>query len=227
MELRQYWVVVRRWWWLPVVAVLLTAALALVMDRPWQTRAPVYTLPLSFSIGMQPQGLQTGEENYYTAVASEYLIDDMAAVVRGSEFAAAVSQRLAARGIAVPPGALQGSTQSGKVHRILDITVTWNNPDDLAAIGDAIAATLEQDAGQFMPRLFAQNGAAYLVNRGGIGASQPGLRDKLELPLRLLLALAAGVALAFLAEYLDDRIRGRADVERLGLDVLAEIPRQK
>lgn len=227
MELRQYWAIIRRWWWIPVLTVLLTALLTLVTQRPWQARPAAYTTSLSFSVGVQPQNPDNGEEAYYTALASEYLIDDLAEVVRGSEFATAVSQRLQAQGITVPPGALQGSTEAGKLHRILNVGITWGNPDELSAIGDAVAATLKEEAATFMPRLFAQNGAAYLINRGAVGQIGPGLREKLELPLRLLLGLAAGIALAFLADYLDDRVRGREDIEQLGLRVVGEIPRRK
>lgn len=226
MELRQYWTIIRRWWWIPVLTVLLTALLTLITQRPWQARPAAYTTALSFSVGVQPQNPANGEEAYYTALASEYLIDDLSEVVRGSEFAAAVSQRLAGQGIDVPTGALQGSTQAGKLHRILNVNITWGNPDELAAIGDAVVATLQESAPQFMPRLFAQNGAAYLVNRGGVAEIGPSLRDRLELPMRLLIALAAGIGLAFLAEYLDNRVRGREDVEALGLTVVGEIPRQ-
>ena len=49
-------------------------------------------------------------------------------------------------------------------------------------------------------------------------------RDQLDLPLRVLLALAAGVGLAFLLDYLDRSVRERSDVEALGLPVLSEIP---
>jgi len=227
MELRQYWTIIRRWWWIPVLTVLLTAALTLLTQRPWQGRPAAYTTSLSFSVGVQPQEPASGEEAYYTALASEYLIDDLAEVVRGSEFAAAVSRRLEGQGIVVPPGALQGATQPGKLHRILTVGITWGNPDQLAAIGDAVAATLQQEAATFMPRLFAQYGAAYLVNRGGVGMTGPGLRDRLELPLRLLIALAAGIALAFLADYLDDRVRGREDIEQMGLRVVGEIPKKR
>jgi capsular polysaccharide biosynthesis protein len=226
MELRQYWAIIRRWWWIPLLTVLLTAALTLAMQRPWQPRPAAYTTSLSFSVGVRPQNPASGEEAYYTALASEYLIDDLAEVVRGSEFAAAVSQRLQEQGISVPPGALQGVTQPGKLHRILNVGITWGNPAELDAIAAAVAATLEEQAAEFMPRLFAQNGAAYLVNRGGVAASGPGLREQLELPLRLLIALAAGVALAFLADYLDDRVRGREDIEQMGLRVMGEIPKR-
>ena len=226
MELRLYWAVIRRWWWIPVLTVLLVAVLSLVGARPWQPKAQAFTTSLSFSIGLKPENPADGEENYYTALASEYLIDDLAEVVRGSEFAGAVSQRLQAQGITIPPGALQGSTQAGKLHRIMTVGMTWGNPDELSAIADAVILTIQEEAPTFMPRLFAQNGAAYLVNRGGVAAVGTGLRQQLEFPLKLLIALAAGIALAFLVDYLDDRIRGREDVERLGLSVVGEIPKR-
>lgn len=225
MELRQYWAVIRRRWWIPASLVVAVVAITLISQRPWQTRPPTYATSLSFSVGVQPQQPGDGEENYYTALASEYLIDDLAEVVRGSEFATAVSQRLAGQGIVVPPGALQGSTQAGKLHRILTVTINGGNPDELAAVADAVVQTVEEQAPQFMPRLFAQNAAAFLVNRGGVTEVGPGLRQRLDFPVRLLLALAVGVALAFLVDYLDDRIRGRDDVEQIGLPIVGEIPK--
>ena len=38
------------------------------------------------------------------------------------------------------------------------------------------------------------------------------------------LALAAGLALAFLLDYLDDTVRGPGDLRALGLAVLGEVP---
>ncbi len=224
MELKQYWTIIRRWWWIPLLLIALVAALTLATQRPWQPRPPLYATSLSFSVGLEPEQPVDGEENYYVALASEYLIDDLSEVIRGSEFAAAVSRRLQAQGIDVPAGALQGSTQAGKLHRILTVSITWGNAAELDAIAEAVIETVEQDAAAFMPRLFTQNGAAYLINRGGVGEIGPGLRQRLDFPLRLLIALAAGLGLAFLLDYLDDRVRGREDVERLGLTVLAEVP---
>jgi capsular polysaccharide biosynthesis protein len=76
-----------------------------------------------------------------------------------------------------------------------------------------------------MPRLLEDQGAVYLVNRGGVAPIGPGLKQRLDLPLRLVLALLAGIGLAFLLEYLVPRIQTRKDMEALGVDVLAEIPR--
>ena len=51
-------------------------------------------------------------------------------------------------------------------------------------------------------------------------------REQLDLPLRVLLALAAGIGLAFLWDYLDDSVRDRADLEQMGIAVLGVVPRR-
>jgi len=47
-----------------------------------------------------------------------------------------------------------------------------------------------------------------------------------DLPIRLFLALLAGVALTFLLDYLDDTVRDQAELEAMGITVLGEIPRR-
>jgi capsular polysaccharide biosynthesis protein len=46
----------------------------------------------------------------------------------------------------------------------------------------------------------------------------------MDLPIRLLLAFATGVALAFVLDYLDDSVRDRSELESAGCLVVAEIP---
>ena len=228
MELRSYWAIIRRRWWLPVILIALTALWWLAARRPWQPRPVMYATSLSFSVGVRPEP-RTGDyytyDRYYTWLASEYLVDDLSEVVRRSEFARAVSQRLADRGITVPPGAIQGSTQAGKLHRVLTLSITWGDPDQLAAIADAAAAVLGEEAGAFLPQTMADDVEAHLIDRGAIVPVGPSPREQLDLPLRLFLGLVAGIALAFLLDYLDDSVRGPADLEALGITVVGEIPR--
>jgi capsular polysaccharide biosynthesis protein len=54
----------------------------------------------------------------------------------------------------------------------------------------------------------------------------PPLTQRFSPLVRIAIALAAGVGLAALAEYLDRSVRTQADVEALGLPVLAQIPRE-
>lgn len=57
-------------------------------------------------------------------------------------------------------------------------------------------------------------------------AVAPPLRSRFDLPVRLLLALAAGLALAFAAYALDPLIRERGQIEHMGLPVLGSIPKE-
>jgi capsular polysaccharide biosynthesis protein len=209
------------------VLIALTLAWWVAVRRPWQPRPLTYTTSLSFSVGVRPEP-RTGDyytyDRYYAWLASEYLIDDMSEVVRRSVFAEAVSERLSAQGIVVPGGAIQGSTQAGKLHRVLTLSITWGDPKQLTAIAEAAAAVLSQDAGFFLPQVQGDAVEARLVDRGAVVPIGPGLREQIDLPLRLLLGLVFGLALAFLLDYLDDSIRSREELEAMGMVVMGEVP---
>ena len=80
-------------------------------------------------------------------------------------------------------------------------------------------------------KYFAQLGAAgatvTIIDKPFVSAVGASLRDQLDIPLRVALALLAGVALAFLFEYMDGSVRDAREAEGLGLKVIGEIPRGK
>jgi capsular polysaccharide biosynthesis protein len=229
MELRHYWqIICRRWWW-PVllVAIVLVASLA---TRP--QKIPTYQVSMRFSMGIAPEPTQPNVYNfdrYYTYLTSEYLIDDFSEVVRSAVFAQAVSDRLAssATPIQVPAGAIQGSTQSGKLHRILTLHISWGNAEQLKAIAEAAALTLQQDNARFFAQLGAEGAQVFLLDPPNVFEVGIGLREKMDIPIRLVLALIVGLGLIFLAEYLDNTVHERSELEALGLTVLAEIPQRR
>jgi capsular polysaccharide biosynthesis protein len=227
MELREYWRIIRRYAWLIglVLAVTLVATLALRLLHP---AAPVYSATMRFTVGVVPEqghGQFYTYDRYYTWLSSEYLIDDLSEVVRSAVFATAVSQELAAQGIAVPAGVISGSTQPGKLHRILTITITGSDPQRLTAIAAATAKVLSQRNREFLAQLMSENATVYLIDPPAVGPVPPSLKQRLDLPLRLALALVAGVALAFVLDYVDDSVRGEEDLQALGLPLLAGLPK--
>ncbi len=228
MELREYWRVVARRWWLPVGLAVLVAVISLATQRPWQPRPVSYAASMRFNVGIKPEripGVYTFDR-YYTMLTSEYLVDDLGEIVRSQAFAAAVSQRLAAQGLTIPAGAISASTQPGKLHRIMTINVNWPNENELRAIANATAATLTQGSSEFFSQFSADEADIRQIDAPVVSMVGPPAREQLDLPLRVLLALAAGVGLAFLLDYLDRSVRNRAEVEALGLAVLSEIPRR-
>jgi capsular polysaccharide biosynthesis protein len=78
---------------------------------------------------------------------------------------------------------------------------------------------------QALPQLGGENAILTQLDQPVVSQAPAGIRSRLELPLRVALALAAGVALALLVEYLDPTIRTREELQELGLAILGEIPK--
>ncbi|MBC7233281.1 MAG: hypothetical protein H5T68_08600 [Chloroflexi bacterium] len=224
MELRQYWQIVCRRLWI-VIALLLVVLLVSLLTRT--TRTPTYVASMRFLMGLEPEA-KSGEyyayDKYYTWLTAEYLVDDVSELVRSTAFAQAVSKQLASAGIQVPAGAIHGATQPGTLHRILTVNVFWSNAEQLADIANAIAAVLPVEIAQHFAQVGTGGVYASLIDPPVISAVGPSLREKLDMPMRLFLALAAGIALAFVLDYLDDTVRDKKELEQGGLDVLAEVP---
>ena len=221
MTLRRYWHIVLRRLWV-VLAVLLAALLSFVLRGP--EPPPYYTAAMRFVVGVKPEARSDayfGYDRYYTWLTAEYLLDDLSEVTKSRAFAADVAS---IAGLAVPVGAIQGATASGKLHRILTINVTWPNEQELERIADAIVRVLGDRGSTYFAQLGTEDAVISLIDPPAISVLGRSLRDRLDLPIRALLALAIGVAVTFLLDYLDDSLRDRADVDALGLPLLVAIP---
>jgi len=218
MELRQYWRILWRRWWL--VAALLGIVL-IVSLITYQEPDPVYVATLRFAIGIEgsePVNAPSGDGRSDAWLASEYLADDLSAVLKGGDFAARITERV---GFGVPAGTIFASRE----HRIMTVTVTWHDEGQVQAIAEAVGAEVQDAGADYFPQLDGVEAQAVLIDGPGIGLAGRSLTDKLDLPLRLLIAFVAGVALAFLWDYLDDTVRDRSEVEALEVPILGEIPR--
>lgn len=220
MELRQYWHIVwKRIWIVAVLVIVIGAASVATHETPPTT----YQATMRFTVGIVPEkrpATEYGYDYYYTWVTSEYLADDLAEIVKGGAFADTVG---------APAGSISGSAE----HRILTVTVARTGGDEAAEevsqIANAVVAVLHEQAGEFFGQVAHNRAAADVtLNDPPIVVPLPrGLTARLDLPLRLGLALLAGVALTFLLDYLDTTVRGRAELEALGLPVLGEIPARR
>jgi len=225
MELRAYWGIVRKRIWI-VMLLLLVLLLSYPFLGPAQ--APqLYSASMRFVVGIAPEPLPPevyGYDRYYTWLTAEYLIDDMSEVVKSRAFAEDVAE---VSGRSIPVGAIQGATASGKLHRILTISASWGDPKELATIANAIVQVMRERSGTYFGQLGTENAVVALIDPPVVSPIGRSLRQRLDLPLRLTLALALGVALTFLLDYLDDSVRHRADLEALGIDLLAQVPSQR
>jgi capsular polysaccharide biosynthesis protein len=227
MELRQYWHIIWKRVWIPLLllGVVLLASLALQRPAP-----PLYQASARVLVDVPPLEAVEGmgfDPRLTAPQATEYLVDDFSLFVSSQAMAEAVSRRLAGQGIQVPPGAIQSSTASEQVHRVVTLRVTWGQPDQALAILQAAVDALREEAPAYFGRLGLEEPQVSLFDGPSVGPLPRSLTQRLDLPVRLLLALLAGIALAFLLDYLDDSVRDRAELEGMDIPVLAEVPGQR
>jgi capsular polysaccharide biosynthesis protein len=225
MELKDYARVIWRYLWLIGVLVIVVGAGSwLVRAQP----APQYQASVRFTIGVNaPSATQvTGYDPILTAYqASEYIRDDFVEIIQSDSFADdlnATLVKMGAAGIVVRKGNLGATIE--KQRRLMSMSVTWNDAAQAQIIAEAAVKNLSENNAKYFAQLGSTGASVTIVDKPvayHIGAS---LREQMDIPIRVLLALLAGIALAFVLDYLDNSIRDARDVEALGLNVIGEIP---
>lgn len=224
MVLHKYWRVIYKRLWIVVLLVILVA-----LSYPlFYKRTPTsYHASMRFTVGITPEQTSASYytyDRYYTWLTAEYLIDDLSEIVKSQAFAADVATE---SGLSVPAGAIQGSTATGKLHRILTLTISWPDREQLEVLSSAVVRVLAEKNSTYLRQLGSENAVITLIDPPNISTSGVSLRDRLDLPIRLILALVTGIIVAFLMDYLDTRLRNAADIRLLGVSLLAEIPRKR
>lgn len=139
-------------------------------------------------------------------------------------------------------GSIGQSLAGSRTHSIVTISVTWPTAAGAWAIAHAVGEVSIAHIGSYLDYVVTDDPAHNSTNSNLMQpavtarliseATEPGLTNgpdanKLTLLLVLLfVALIIGIALAFLIEYLDDRIRRKEDVvQLLQLPLYGEVPR--
>ncbi len=225
MELRRFWIVFKRRWLLLLLPAVIVLAVGLATYRP---APPLYNAGVRFIIG-QPPAMQADtidEERYHNWLTSEYIVNSLTDWVRSGMFATAVSEHLAAQGIELPAGAILGGIAADNSRSLLTVSLTGGDPQVLVAAMDGVAVVLSEQNADALPQLGGETAVVTQLDQPIVNPIGAGFRSQLDLPLRIVLALAAGLGLALLVEYLDPTVRDREDVEKTGLALLSEIPRK-
>ena len=225
MELKRYWTVLkRRVWFILFPAMIVTGIGMLTYKAP----PPVYNAGVRFLVAQEPgeAAATADEQRYYNWLSSEYIVNGFSDWVTGGEFATAVSQEMAQDGFNVTPQSVQGALATDNVRSMLLISLTYGDTRIVTPMMNAVIAVLTEQNSAALPQLGGET--AVLVQLDPIVVNQipAGIRSQLDWPLRAAIALAAGLGLALLVEYLDPSVRDKREIESLGLPVLGEIPKK-
>ena len=151
MELLQYWLIVWKRAWIPALIVAVVGGASLLT---MQTPPPSYSTSMRFTVRVKPQvdNTEYKYDGYYEWLASEYMADDLTAIVNSQVFAADVNRHLEemGRSVQIPPGSIGGVTFGEKQHRVLRLTMTWGNAAELAEISEAVVRAMEEDSAKYL-----------------------------------------------------------------------------
>lgn len=231
MELRRYWDVVWRRLWVVLALPLLVGlgSSALFLNRPVS-----YTARSQVQLALVPPQANDPDifryDSYYNYLATEYAVDDLTEVLNGNVFSDAVADTVQAPPFNMPIGKdhMRGAIDVRRKHRKIIFEVTTGHRDWSIAIARAAAVTLQRDSVQYFSRggSTAKLEAAVLPIDEPLAAYSNRARSLFNVALQTAVALVAGLGLAFLLEYLDNRLRDAAGVrDALGLPVVGQLPR--
>jgi len=233
MELITIWTLLKRRWWL----ILIPAAVALILTLP--NVKNIVSPPITYAVQMrltaaappdaENEGVTTPYEDsvYVPLLASEYVVVNMPHWITSDSFAREVSLVLRDQNVNIPAEDLNTAFHADNFRSILTLYVNWDNAEEIQAITEAAVTVLQTRNQSYFPQFAAESVQVTPLDDVIVNEIAPPITARLDPLLRIALGLAVGVGLAILAEYLDTSIHTSADVEALGLPVVAEIPKER
>jgi capsular polysaccharide biosynthesis protein len=225
MELKAYWNVIKRRWLLVLIPTAVVLIIGLATYSPPGT---AYNAGIRFIVSQEPSeaAAEDDEQRLANWQTSEYIVNGLTDWVRSGQFAQLVSARLAESGTNIDYRAIRGSIAADNVRSMMTFSMTFGDPAALEAMMRTAAAVLTEENEKGLPQLGGETAALVQLDEPIINPVSAGLFDQLQLPIRVVLAIAAGLGLAFLIDYLDPTVRERKELEAMGLPVMGEIPKK-
>lgn len=225
MELRLILKILLRRWWLVLLPPLIVAAYTLVT---YLSPAPTFAATLRFSVGYTPQseGATLYDKFYPAWLTSEYIAGGLSDWAKTGNFAQHVADTASADGLTLTADEAAGSIAASDHQRsIVLLYFSSGDQNKLLAIASASIKTMQSLNGIIFPQNGPSGATVTPLDAISIAPVPPSLKSRIDIPVRIALGLALGIALAFIAHYFDPLIRDREEVEALGYKIVGEIPK--
>ncbi|GIV98062.1 MAG: hypothetical protein KatS3mg057_2719 [Herpetosiphonaceae bacterium] len=226
MKLQQFLKIVRRSWLLVAVPPLLALLLSVATLRlPPPRYALTAKIAVTQSVIAPPDSSVPDFNSYHSWAASEYIADDLPAIVTTETFARDLQAWLKQqRGIDMAAAEIRAGLSADRVHRVINLHVAAPSPEAAQAIAEGTAALLEEKGLAYWDRREQGGLNVALLEVPPAGVENRWRQPAWTVVLRVVLALGAGLFLAFVRYAADPIIRDEDDLEALGLELIAAIP---
>lgn len=218
-------VLLRRWYLVVIpVAVVAVFTVPALLNPPPPANAG-FTTVIRYTAAQQLSAIPDREGDFQDVwLASELTVNAFTEWVRSRSFAEEVSINLTTRGLDIPAGAVAFNANNER--SIGQIFISWGDADELVVIAAAALDVLQTRNDIYFPQVGGTPATVIPLDEPTIQAQSAQLLDIFTPLLRLGVALVAGVALAFLVEYLDPFLRRREQLASVRLRVLGTVPKE-
>lgn len=209
IELLHYWRVIRRHW-LPVVVVPVVAAIVSGI-LSFFVLHPQYEADTTLLVNQPQNSAAQMALEYDSIMANQALVNTYSAIIKSNSIESSVIHKL---GLPYTVQQLDKmiTVSSPTQSQVIDVKVIAPSESQAVAIANALATTFQSRAAQLMNVENVQ-----IVDRAFVQPNAKPVKPnkKLNVAVAFILGLIVGIGIAFLREYLDNRIRTPEDSERL------------
>jgi len=256
VELRAYWKIIWRRIWLVALVVGVVALYVGYQYyhlRKTPGALTAYRSDVTIQIGLQSSPNGVSDNIGASESLADALVTGP--ILSSNEFDTEVSHQIAADMTQIEQrygpnpnlgdwqnaSAIGGALSAVRAHSVVIISATWTTSAGAWAIADAVGKVSTAKICTYLGYVVAKEApcattsagsqsvvSARIISDATDAATVPGssVSKQTTLIVLLLVALIVGIALAFLADYLDDRIHGKDEAQQLlRLPVYGEVPR--
>lgn len=222
MELREYIHFLRRWAWLLIATAVVVGLVTFVWSS---NRTPIYEATTSLMVDNRLPVDRT-TPNYDALRVRDRLAITYAALLKRR---LVLEETIANLALDITPGELNSRVVVEPVPdtELIHLSVSDRDPYLAAKLADEIVRVFNQQEGDILLNPYAGTGntqSLRVIDAATINWQPVSPNISRDVILATIVALLIALAAAYLVDYFDDRLKSRADVERLTkLHVLAAI----
>ncbi|MBB6735108.1 YveK family protein [Cohnella zeiphila] len=223
MELQRYWSIVQRRIWLIALVIVVVCGVAGLyasrMTKP-EYQATVQLMVNSNDTSGKPQT----EPNSEAISSSILLIKTYKQIMTTPRILNKVVEQYPDLHTTAGELGAKLSVASASETQLMSVTVTDSSYVRAAKLANAVSATFQTEIRALMKldNVSVLNWADPAEKHGSISSSPTKI-----VAIAFILSLMIGVGLAFLLDRMDDSVKTDRDVARLGLSLLADVPRMR
>lgn len=224
MEYKALIRIIMRRWWLIALPLVLSAVIAIPdLIGAGAAATSGFTTQIRYSAA-QKLNMPEREGDYQDVwLASAHTVDALTDWVRTASFRDEIRDALGESQVALD--SLQVAADNARSIGV--VYLSHINRESLNAIAEAAVLVLSSRSQSYFPQLGGESAQVTIMEQSALASAPPGLMTRLAPFIRLGVALLIGLAIAFFAELVDPTIYHQEDLRRLGLPILASIPKER